>query len=352
MVNGPTQAGWRGTLRDVKSKLLATQDLARLRHELAGTRRELDQLREAVGRIESRQIAAGHGLPAEPTLADHGFRAFSQFDEDGILRHLTRHVPMPAKRFVEFGVESFREANCRWLMASHDAGAWSGLVIDGSGANLDAIRRDRLPWMFGLTAVESFVTAENINALIRDNGFAGDLGILSIDIDGVDYWVWRAIDAVRPAVVSMEYNCRFGPTAAVTVPYDPSFDRRSKDPSLLYFGVSLTALERLGKAKGYDLVGCGAAGLNAFFVRSDLRPDVLPAVPANKAWRMNGANELHDPSGQRLELPGDPIERMRVQRDVAFSHPLVQIGDDGEPAGDTKTILPDHAGSPADWGAA
>ena len=340
----------RRAVRGVKRSLLTTADVAGIAFTLRSVRRELDGLREAVGRVEARQVAAGHGLPPEPTLADHGFRAFSQYDEDGVLRHLARHVPMPCRRFVEFGVESFREANCRWLLAAHDAGAWSGLVLDGDAQNVEQIKRDRLPWMFDLTAKQAFVTAENIDRLLTENGFSGDLGILSVDIDGQDYWVWRAVSVVRPAVVVIEYNFRFGPIAAVTVPADLTFDRRKVDSSLLYFGASLAALERLGRARGYDLVGCGRAGLNAYFVRRDLRPDALPAATAAQAWRANGANELHDSAGNRLDLPGDPAERLDVQRKVAFARPLVPIGDDGEPAGEPAVLDPDAAaGTAADW---
>ena len=322
---------------------LEARDTAEAVFQISQVRAELDALREAVGRVESRQIAEGHGLPADADLADRGFKAFSQFGEDGLLRHLVRHVPMPSRRFVEFGVESFREANCRWLLTSRDAGAWAGLVIDGDPLNVADIRSRREGRMFELTAVEAFVTAENIDKLIADNGFGGELGVLSIDIDGVDWWVWRAITSVRPAIVVAEYNSRFGPAAAVTVPYDPAFDRRSADPSLLYFGASLAALERLGRSKGYDLVGTGHAGLNAFFVRSDLRPDALPATTAAQAWRPNGANELHDAAGNRLDLPGDPTERLRVQADIAFSKPLVEVADDAAPGEATRVAPGDVA---------
>ncbi len=315
---------------------LEAKDTGQTLYEVAMLRREVEVLREAIGRVEARQLAA---VPQDQPIADYGFRAFSQYGEDGILRHLLRHVPVQTRRFVEFGVESFHEANCRWLAAGSDVGPWSGLVIDGSKQHIESIRARRPHYVFDLTAVQSFVTAENINKLITDNGFAGDLGLLSIDVDGVDWWIWRAIDCVQPAIVVAEYNARFGPTAAVTVPYDPTFHRAEADASLFYFGASLAALERLGSAKGYDLVGCGHAGLNAFFVRRDLRPAVLPRLSTADAWRPNVSNEWHSADGHRLDLPADPQARLDVQQHIAFSKPLIEISDDGTP-GDRFDAMP------------
>ena len=101
--------------------------------------------------------------------------------------------------------------------------------------------------MHDLKPVPAFVTAENINTLIRDNGFAGEVGILSIDIDGNDYWVWKAISCVQADIVICEYNSRFGSERAVTIPYDPNFYRTEAHSSNLYFGASIRALTLLGQ---------------------------------------------------------------------------------------------------------
>ena len=132
----------------------------------------------------------------------------------------------------------------------------------------------RVASQFITRAVEAFVTRDNINALIVWQGIASEIGLLSIDLDGNDYWVWRAIDVVSPAIVVVEYNHRFGRDLAVTIPYDENFKRGGRYP-VYYFGASLKALCLLGGRKGYAFVGCNSAGNNAFFVRKDLKPDSI-----------------------------------------------------------------------------
>ena len=144
-----------------------------------------------------------------------------QLKEDGIQARWLAPTPM----FVEFGVETYVEANTRFLLRHR---GWSGLVMDGSAANVARIRSDPIFWRYNLKAVEAFITRENIDSLIESQGLRGDIGLLSIDIDGNDYWVWEAVSVVRPAIVVIEYNARFGTDAAVTVPYDPGFVRAGR----------------------------------------------------------------------------------------------------------------------------
>ena len=127
----------------------------------------------------------------------------------------------------------FSESNTRFLLRKDN---WRGLVIDGSPTNVSSIRRLPEFWQHELTAVASFITRDNINDLFRDAGYTGEIGLLSIDIDGNDYWVWEAIEVVSPVIVVVEYNSVFGPDATVTVPYDPAFTRRAAHHSNLYFG--------------------------------------------------------------------------------------------------------------------
>ena len=277
---------------------------------------ERQRIREALGRIEARQLATLDAPPDD--LHAREFRAFSQWGEDGILQHLIRHVDIPRKQFVEFGVEDYAEANTRFLLINDN---WSGLVLDGSEQHVHAIHDDPLYWRHDLKAVAAFITRDNINDLLGEHGVTGDIGLLSIDIDGMDYWVWQAIDCIQPAIVVVEYNARFGPDRAVTVPYRDDFDRRTAHPSLIYYGASLAALHLLGQRKGYDLIGCGSAGLNAFFVRRDLRPESLPARTAAQAFVPAGYREAHDEAGGRLDVR--PEEEARMLDGLAL--PLVEV---------------------------
>lgn len=300
----------------VKEKLLlpyaVREGFARLEQQLQMLERRVRYMQEALGRIEARQNAS----LAPASLDASEFRVYSQWGEDGIIEHLVRHVPIARPVFVEFGVEGYEEANTRFLLMHRN---WSGLVLDGDAAAVQRIRRSREYWLYDLTAVDAFITRDNINALLADHGVEGEIGLLSVDIDGMDYWIWEAIEVVRPAIVVVEYNARLGSTDAVTVPYDASFDRRKAHHSILYYGASLPALHALGERKGYDLVGCGSAGLNAFFVRKDLRPASIPARTPDEAYVVSRFCEAHDEAGRRIKLSHE--EQMRLVRAL----PLVTV---------------------------
>jgi hypothetical protein len=226
----------------------------------------------AMGQIRAAQLASHTTIP---DLAAVEFKVFSQWGEDGIIEWLVSKLPGIPPTFVEFGVENFGEANCHFLMENRN---WKGLVIDGSEAHMDQLRHTVLHWQHDLTAVTGFVTAENIDQLITRNGFAGDLGILSIDIDGNDYWVWDAIKSVNPAIVSCEMNGVLGDLHPISIPYDPAFERLKAHYSGQYFGTSVAALKHLGAQKGYTFVGTNSRGVNAFFVRNDLAGNILPLI--------------------------------------------------------------------------
>jgi hypothetical protein len=200
------------------------------------------------------------------SLAEVEFSIFSQWGEDGIIEWLVaRNGEMP-ESFIEFGVEDYRESNTRFLLCNRN---WRGLVIDGSEANINVVRQDDISWRYDLTSKAAFIDASNINALIGDAGFEGDVGMLSIDIDGCDYWVWDSISVVNPHIVVAEYNANFGDIIPLTVPYDPKFRRTAAHWSNLYFGASIGAFEELAIRRGYTLLGTNLAGGNAFFIRND-----------------------------------------------------------------------------------
>jgi hypothetical protein len=278
-------------------------------HALEPMHANLARMRRALGRIEARQ---SEGAPLERSA----FQVFSQDGEDGILWNLARLVLPERRRFVEFGVEDYAEANSRFLLTD---GGWSGLVLDGSEENIARLRATPLYWQYNLKAETAFVTRENIDALLVAHGMGGPLGYLSIDIDGNDYWVWEAATAVEPLLVSVEFNWRFGPERAVSVPYDPAFVRQSAHPSWLYFGASLAALEKLGEKKGYALVGVSPSAVNAFFVRRELLSDSLPARTARELWQPGRFSEYHDDSGQMAKLS------VEAQQALVLSLPLIEV---------------------------
>jgi hypothetical protein len=230
------------------------------------------------GRIAAMQIGA---LDKIGHLGDVEFRVCSQWGEDGIIEWLCQRIPNISRSFVEFGVENFAEANARFLLENR---GWRGLVMDGSATQMAGLRQDALYWRHDLTAVAAFITAENINRLITENGFAGELGILSVDIDGNDYWVLEAIDCVDPAIIICEINGVFGDLRAFTVPYRPDFHRMDAHYSGQYFGCSLAAVKLLCRRKGYTFLGTNTNGVNAFFVRNDLAGPIVEPLQEARAW--------------------------------------------------------------------
>lgn len=242
-------------------------------------------IQNALGRIEQRQVAF-YGK----TIEESEFKVYSQWGEDGIIQYLIRRVPIERKLFIEFGVENYTEANTRFL-AINDL--WAGLVIDGSEENIAYIRRDPIYWSNNVKAEQAFITRENINDIISRNGIEGDIGLLSVDIDGNDYWVWESIDIVTPRIVVCEYNSLFGPSGKVTVPYDPAFIRDRAHYSKVYYGASIAALCDLAANKGYSPVAGNSAGNNVFFVRNDLLGD-LPVRTASQLYRQSRFREFHD----------------------------------------------------------
>jgi hypothetical protein len=248
-------------------------------------------------------------------LSDVEFRVFSQWGEDGIIEWLLQKVAVPNHRFIEFGVENFREANCRFLLQNRN---WRGLVFDGSETNITALKLERLFWMYDLTAQCAFVSAENINGLIEKRGFGGPLGILSIDIDGNDYWVWKAIGCVDPAIVICEYNPILGDREPVVVPYESDFQRFSSHHSGLYFGASIAALKRLAAEKGYVFVGTNSNGINAFFVRKDLSESVLSSLSEIRSFPSRH-RDSRDMKGELSFVAG--IHRLALIREM----PVVNV---------------------------
>jgi hypothetical protein len=228
--------------------------------------------------------AAARQLPYDRRIKDFSeveFRVFSQWGDDGIIEWLVSQVNVPNTHFVEFGVENFHEANCHFLLVNRN---WKGLVLDGNQKHMSDLRSERIYWMFDLTAKAAFVTAENIDTLITDAGFSGPLGILSIDIDGNDYWIWKSIRSVDPAIIICEYNPILGDRYPISVPYNPGFTRFGAHHSGLYFGCSIEAIRQLAVTRGYTFVGTNSNGINAFFVRNDLAAPVLAKLETARAF--------------------------------------------------------------------
>lgn len=194
-------------------------------------------------------------------------QVFSQNGEDGIISEIFSRIGVTNKFFVEFGVGNGLENNTAFLLLKGYSGCW----IEGNDKQVKAINRkfSSLIKAKKLSVRQAIITAENIESLFREASVPEEFDFLSIDIDGNDYWVWKAIENYRPRVVAVEYNALYPPEVDCVIRYSPQFTWTGTS----YFGASLKALEILGCKKGYSLVGCDFRGINAFFVRQDLVAD-------------------------------------------------------------------------------
>jgi hypothetical protein len=236
-------------------------------------------------RLQYQELARrGADLPA---FADVEFKCLSQNGEDGILLYIFSLISATNRRVVEICAGNGIECNAANLIVNH---GWHGLLFDGDESNVDrgtafystrrAIPRARPSF------VHAWVTAENVNQLIADRAFDGPVDLLSLDLDGNDYWVWKALECIEPRVVVLEFNAYCGPHSADAMSYDPTYQLDlSSQPYRC--GASLPAYVKLARAKGYRLVGVHTLGFNAFFVRNGIGEDVLPEKSAQECYEGN-----------------------------------------------------------------
>ncbi|BDB64969.1 hypothetical protein T36_1431 [Helicobacter cinaedi] len=245
-------------------------------------------------------------------IRDFEFSAYSQNGEDGILDLLieildldSSYSPYP-RAFVEFGVQDYTESNTRYLLKKRN---FMGLIMDGNAKHIESIKQDELYWKHDIEAQCAFITRENINALIKqwlDSRKLDNIALLSIDIDGVDYFVWEAIECVKPAIVVVEYNAIFGENLSVSVPYRADFERFLAHHSGLYFGASIKALIALGKKKGYVFIGADSSGTNVFFIHESLESKLaFTTAPLQEYCSTHHARQSRDTLGNLSFLQGN-----------------------------------------------
>jgi len=219
---------------------------------------------------------ARRGVPL--SLPETGARIFSQFEEDGILLAIFATIGMGSPgKFVDIGSADGINSNCANLALNF---GWDGLFIDGEAKNIKKGREfyNNHPdtCEYAPRFVEARVTRENINEVIQNAGFIGGIDLLSIDIDGNDYWIWDAVTSVEPRVVIIESHVEFG-LESIVVPYDPAYHFPGKHPQ--YTGASPVAMKKLAEKKGYRLVGSNQYGFNMIFIHRGVFEDLIPEVP-------------------------------------------------------------------------
>lgn len=241
-----------------------------------------DQIAQVLLRLQYRDLARrATDLPEFP---DVEFRCYSQNGEDGILLYIFSLLGTTNRRVVEICAGDGFECNAANLIINH---GWQGLLFDGDA---DQVARGttfystcRNTWVSPPKFVNEWITAENVDALVASQGFGGPIDLLSLDVDGNDYWIWKALDCISPNVVVLEFNANCGPERSVTMSYKPDY-RLDLTVQPYRCGASLPAFIKLGREKGYRLVGVQSLGFNAFFVRDDFEEKLLPERSARECY--------------------------------------------------------------------
>jgi hypothetical protein len=215
-----------------------------------------------------------------PSLDDVGFKAFSQFEEDGILLYIFFVIGTTNKRVVEICAGNGRECMSANLIINH---GWEGLLFDGDIENvnsgMDFYRKHPSTFLYPPIFKQAWLTAENVNELIKSNGFSGEIDLLSLDIDGNDYWVLKAITSLNPRLIICETNDVIPSNLALTIPHNPNFCYKNLPEDKHDFrSASLLAMKKLCSEKGYRLIGSHRYGFNVIFMRNDIGLDYFPEV--------------------------------------------------------------------------
>jgi hypothetical protein len=237
----------------------------------------LNKISQLILQLKYQELKVQNRL--HPKFDDVEFRVFSQNGEDGILLYIFALIGTANKKCVEICAGNGTQCNTANLIINH---GWEGLLFDGN-ENLvkkgqDFYKGHPDTFTYPPKFVHAWLTAENINQILLEHNFTGEIDLLSLDVDGVDYWLWKAIEEIQPRVVIAEIQAIWGADKSVTVPYDPEFKAQFFDGFGIYSGASLPAFCKLARDKGYRLVGSQRYGFNAFFIRNGICEDVLPEV--------------------------------------------------------------------------
>lgn len=225
---------------------------------------------------------ANPSLYAGRPISERGFSVYSQTDEDGILLYLFALIGVTNRRCVELCAGDGIECNTANLILNH---GFTGLLVDGTAG---LVERSRAFYasapetrIFPPQSVQAWITRDSVDELVRSHGFEGEIDLLSLDMDGVDLWIWEALTVIQPRVVVVEFQDILGPDRSWTVPYADDFSsgaHSTTDGMPNFAGASITAFTKLAKRKGYRLVGTNTMGWNAFFVRDDLAEGLIAEV--------------------------------------------------------------------------
>ena len=279
-------------------------DVAWARRKVEFLRRELlgdPVFRTGVAAIQAQRAAR----PCFTHLWDSEVQVYSQWGEDGILDYLCDALDIAQPKALELGCGDFRECNTRFLAEFRSAGV---TMVDARSDLLRSVRSLPAYWRSTLDPQQAWITPDSVGQLVTNaRALHGRIDILSLDIDGNDYWVAEKIDFDGVRIVVLEYQPLFGGRSCITVPRKDDFDRARAHYSHLYYGASLPAFVHLMGGRGFTLVGTNRVGSNAFFIRKEEEDRVSVSLPlaadlhAQKDWTVR---ESRDGRGHLSYLNG------------------------------------------------
>lgn len=292
------EAAGKQFLHQLKKELTAKID------RIQGRLNRQELARQSVSKGEQMLLSHRYAELAERGIVlpfdEVGFQNFSQFNEDGILHYIFSLIGFEPRSAVELCAGVGYESMSANLILNY---GWRALLVDGDEENVKKgvsfFSQHPSTKFIGPVFQCNWVDRESVNGMLTEAGFSGDIGLLTLDLDGVDYWIWEAITAISPRVIVVEYNNVF-PGQVVTVPYDPQFEvswiplfgDRAQEKNVrgqiglvgswvMHGGASLEAFCKLGKTRGYRLIGVNQVHSNAFFMRNDTGMDYFPELSSD-----------------------------------------------------------------------
>lgn len=227
------------------------------------------------------QYIGMRGLPREklPTFDEVGFQKYSQFDEDGILLYIFGLIGTTNKKVVEICAGDGFECMAANLIVNH---GWRGFLFDGRADDVELAKeffaRRRSLLLSPPVVRTAWIDAETVDDTLRSAGVTGSIDLMSLDIDGMDYWVWKAMDVIKPRVCIFETVNYIPDDKALTVPYDRTFQMAQSGSEYYYRGASTQAFVKLGREKGYRLIGAHRHGFNCVFMQNGVGEEYFPEV--------------------------------------------------------------------------
>ena len=248
--------------------------------------------------LQQYRALAESGAPL-PALIETEFSAHSQNGEDGILLFVFALAGFQTRLTVEIAAGDGVECNSANLILHH---GFTGLLVDASeercGAGRAFYASHPATQVVQPRIVSAWVNRDNVDALISAHVQRGEVDLLSIDLDGNDYWVLERIECIQPRIIVVEFVSMWRDHRACTIPYDPEF--RWEPAPLSYCGASLPAFVKLLRPRGYRLVGADRLCINAVFVRNDLAPRLLPEVSVGECFPESPLVRQAEPVEQQI----------------------------------------------------